>query len=122
LTLEALQMAPRRRKPQSGLVHHSDRGGSYVADAYLQVLRENSIVISASRPGKPADNAVCERFMRTFKDDEIRIRGYDDITEARKSIARYLDDTYNNRRLHSNLAYVPPAEFEKALSLKPSLT
>lgn len=122
LTLEALQLALRERKPYIGLVHHFDRGGSYVADDYRQVLREHSIIISTSRPGKPADNAICERFMRTFKDDEIRIRDYNNIVEARKSIARYLDDTYNNRRLHSSIGYVLPAEFEKTNSLKPSLT
>jgi putative transposase len=122
LTLEALEMALRRRKPIAGLVHHSDRGGSYVADDYLAVLRSHSIAISMSRAGRPADNAICERFMRTFKDDEIRIREYADLLDARKSIARYLDLTYNNHRLHSSLGYVPPAEFEKTYSLKPSLT
>jgi putative transposase len=115
-------MALRRRKPAAGLVHHSDRGGSYVADDYLAVLRSHAIAISMSRTGRPADNAICERFMRTFKDDEIRIRDYADLPDARKSIARYLDLTYNNHRLHSSSGHVPPTEFEKAYSLKPSLT
>jgi transposase InsO family protein len=60
--------------------------------------------------------------MRTFKDDEIRIRDYADLLDARKPVARYFDLTCNNRRLHSSLRYVPPAQFEKIRSLKSSLT
>lgn len=120
LTIEALQMALRRRKPAPGLIHHSDRGGSYSADDYLTILRGRGILISMSRAGTPSDNAICERFMRTFKDEEIRIRDYLDHADARRSIARYLDHTYNHRRLHSSLGYRPPAEFE-ALHLEPTL-
>jgi putative transposase len=120
LTIEALQMALRRRKPPAGLIHHSDRGGSYSADDYLAILRGRGIQISMSRAGKPSDNAICERFMRTFKDEEIRIRDYIDHADARRSIARYLDHTYNNLRLHSSLGYRPPAEFE-ALAIEPTL-
>lgn len=120
LTIEALQMALRRRKPPAGLIHHSDRGGSYSADEYLAILRAGGIQISMSRAGTPSDNAICERFMRTFKDEEVRIRDYADHDDARRSIARYLDHTYNNRRLHSSLGYRPPAEFE-ALTSEPTL-
>ena len=66
-----------------------------------------------SRVGKPSDNAVCERFMRTFKDEELLMREYVDLVDARRSIARFLDVTYNLRRLHSALGYRPPAEFEQ---------
>lgn len=112
LTIEALRMAIRRRNPQPGLIHHSDRGGSYCADDYLDVLRGIGSTVSMSRAGMPADNAICERFMRTLKDEEIRIREYVDYDQAFRSIARFLDDTYNHRRLHSSLGYRPPAEFE----------
>lgn len=121
LTIEALQMALRRRRPRVGLIHHSDRGGSYSADDYLAILRNHGIQISVSRAGKPSDNAICERFMRTFKDEEVRIRDYADFADARRSFARYLDHTYNNRRLHSSLGYRPPAEFE-AINIEPTLT
>ncbi len=112
LTLEALAMALRRRKPGPGLVHHSDRGGSYSSDDYLALLRAHAIQISMSRAGTPSDNAICERFMRTFKEEEIRVRDYADYDDFRHSIARYLNHTYNNQRLHSSLNYRPPAEFE----------
>ena len=120
LTIEALQMALRRRNPNPGLIHHSDRGGSYSSDDYLTILRARGMHISMSRAGKPSDNAICERFMRTFKDEEIRIRDYADHADARRSIARYLDHTYNHRRLHSSLGYRPPAEFE-TLNTEPTL-
>ena len=114
LTLEALRMATGRRRPGRGTIHHSDRGGSYVSDDYQSELLSQGFEISLSRPGKPADNGICERFMRTFKDDEIRVRDYLDTAEAYRSIAKYLNVTYNSRRLHSSLGYVPPAEFEAA--------
>ncbi len=123
LALEALRMAIRRRRPRIGMIHHSDRGGSYVADDYQTELRRHGFLISLSRPGKPADNAICERFMRTLKDEEIRVRDCTDIQEAYNSIERYLEKTYNTQRLHSSLGYVPPAEFEasKDLTLQPQL-
>jgi len=116
LTIEALQKALRRRNPKPGLIHHSDRGGSYSADDYLAILRARNIEISMSRPGMPSDNAICERFMRTFKTEEIRVRDYLDHADARRSIARFLDHTYNDRRLHSSLGYRPPTEFESVTS------
>ena len=121
LTIDALQMALRRRKPGPGLIHHSDRGGSYSADDYLTILRKRGIRISMSRAGTPSDNAICERFVRTFKDEEVRIRDYADYADARRSFAHYLDLTYNHRRLHSSLGYRPPAEFE-ALNHESTLT
>lgn len=112
LTLAALRMALQRRQPQAGLIHHSDRGSQYAADDYVRVLRAYGIEISMSRAGTPSDNAICERFMRTFKEEEILIRDYVDIADAVRSIRRYLEVTYNQRRLHSALGYRPPAEFE----------
>jgi len=112
LAAEAVNMAIRQRKPKSDVIHHSDRGGSYCSDDYLSILREHGMTISMSRAGTPSDNAICERFMRTLKDDEIRIRDYADFDDARRSIAKFLNVTYNHTRLHSSLGYRPPAEFE----------
>ena len=112
LTLAALRMALHRRQPPPGLIHHSDRGSQYAADEYVRVLRAYGIEISMSRAGTPSDNAICERFMRTFKEEEVLIRDYADIVDAVRSMRRYLEVTYNQRRLHSALGYRPPAEFE----------
>jgi len=112
LTLGALRMALARRRPAPGLIHHSDQGVQYAAHEYVAVLRDHRIEISMSRAGKPNDNAACERFIRTLKHEEIYLRDYADIEDARRCIGRFLDDIYNYKRLHSALGWMPPAEFE----------
>jgi transposase InsO family protein len=67
LTLEALRMALRRRRPAPGLVHHSDQGVQYAAGDYVELLQVHGIQISMSRRGNPYDNATCESFMKTLK-------------------------------------------------------
>lgn len=112
LTLEALRMALRRRRPTPGLVHHSDRGVQYAASDYLDLLTAHGIRISMSRRGNPYDNATCESFMKTLKYEEVHRSEYRDLEEARRSIGVFLEKVYNQKRLHSALGYVPPAEFE----------
>ena len=112
LTLEALRRALQQCKPGPGLVHHSDRGVQYASADYTDLLKENGIVISMSRRGKPYDNAVCESFMKTLKYEEVYRTEYRDLAEARASIGAFLEKVYNQKRLHSALGYLPPAEFE----------
>jgi len=115
LTLRALQMALSRRVVEPGLVHHSDRGSQYASLDYTNLLKENGIVISMSRKGNPWDNAACESFMKTLKYEEVHRNEYRDLTEARAEIREFLEKVYNQKRLHSALGYVPPAEFEAGL-------
>lgn len=112
LTLAALRMALSRRVVQPGLVHHSDRGSQYASDDYTDLLKKNGIDISMSRKANPWDNAACESFMKTLKYEEVHRNEYRDLNEARSSIAQFLEKVYNNKRLHSALGYLPPAEFE----------
>jgi putative transposase len=113
LTLAALHMALSRRVVDAGLVHHSDRGSQYASTAYTDLLKANGIEISMSRKGNPWDNAACESFMKTLKYEEVLRNEYRDLAEARSSIREFLEKIYNQKRLHSALGYLPPAEFER---------
>ena len=112
LTLSALHMALSRRVVRPGMVHHSDRGSQYASNEYTDLLKEHGIAISMSRRGNPWDNASCESFMKTLKYEEVLRNDYRDLTDARSSIAEFLEKVYNQKRLHSALGYLPPAEFE----------
>ena len=121
LTLAALRTAIECRRPQPGLVHHSDRGVQYASLEYTGLLKENCITISMSRKGNPYDNAFCESFMKTLKYEEVHRQEYRDLAEARSSVARFVEKVYNGKRLHSALGYRPPVEFESSL-LPPPLS
>jgi transposase InsO family protein len=112
LSLNALKMAISTRTVTAGLVHHSDRGVQYAATEYTDLLKQNKITISMSGLGNPYDNAKAESFMKTLKHEEVLINEYDTIDDARQSIAHFIDDVYNRKRLHSSLGYMPPVEFE----------
>lgn len=119
LTLAALQMALSRREVTVGLVHHSDRGVQYAASAYTQMLKDNGITISMSRKANPWDNAACESFMKTLKHEEVHRTEYRNLADARARVGQFLESIYNDRRLHSSLAYRSPNEFEKSLAPGP---
>ena len=112
LAIAALVMALAERRPQPGLVHHSDRGVQYASHQYTSLLKENQVQISMSRKGNPYDNAACESFMKTLKYEEVYRNEYRDFAGVRASIGEFLERVYNQKRLHSALGYVPPAEFE----------
>ena len=113
----ALEMALAARQPTPGLVHHSDRGYQYASAEYVQVLQQHAIVPSMSRPANPYDNATCESFMKTFKQEEIHANHYHDLDHLRSNIETFIELYYNRSRLHSALGYLPPEEFEQTLTL-----
>jgi putative transposase len=112
LALGALQSAISERQPKPGLVHHSDRGVQYASSAYVNALREHGLIPSMSRPGNPYDNAMCESFMKTLKQEEIYCSEYHDLTALKDNVGSFIDHYYNRLRLHSALGYASPEAFE----------
>jgi len=112
---EALEMAVKQRRPAAGLVHHSDRGVQYACGDYVKRLEAHGITISMSRPGNPYDNAWAESFMKTLKVEEVDGRRYRNFDHASSCIGKFIEEIYNQQRLHSALEYRSPIEFETAL-------
>jgi len=112
LCLEALSMALRRRQPDGGLLHHSDRGSQYASGDYQVELNRRGIVCSMSRRGDCYDNAVAESFFGTLKAELVDRQPWATRSQVCNAIAEYIEVFYNVRRLHSALGYVSPAEFE----------
>src|SRR5262249_862607 len=110
--LEALESALSQRQPAPALIHHSDRGIQYASNNYVERLEADGIIISMSRPGNPYDNAWAESFMKTLKTEEVDGRRYRDLEDATSSIGRFIDEVYNQQRLHSAFDYRSPIQFE----------
>jgi putative transposase len=116
LTIAALEQAIERRQPSPGLVHHSDRGLQYAAQPYVDILLRHGMIPSMSRPANPYDNAACERFMRTLKQEEVNCQDYEDLQDLKLHLEEFVDRYYNRERLHSALGYQTPEQFERSLS------
>lgn len=115
LTLTALNNAisARQKFIFSNLIHHSDRGVQYASDDYVKLLKDFEIQISMSGSGNPYDNAFAESFMKTLKVEEVYINEYENFDDALKNIKRFIEDVYNEKRLHSSIGYLPPNKFER---------
>jgi putative transposase len=112
LVLEALHQAYWRRKPDKGLIHHSDRGSQYAAHDYQQQLKTFGMIPSMSRKGNCYDNAIAESFFHTLKNDQFGDQIYSTREEARQGVIDYIEMFYNSYRLHSSLGYMAPNDFE----------
>jgi len=116
LVVAALAGALQARKPPPDWIHHSDQGVQYACREYVAVLQGARARISMSGKGRPRDNAQAESFMRTLKHEEVYLQDYQTFAEAKRSMGRFIDDVYNQKRLHSSLGYRPPSEFEALLA------
>jgi transposase InsO family protein len=115
LVVAALRKAIAERQPGIGLVHHSDRGTQYASREYVTLLEQHGMEPSMSRAGRPYDNAMCESFIKTLKQEEIYTRQYRDRADMELHIAEFLEQYYNRYRLHSALGYRSPVNFERDL-------
>ena len=110
LVVRALQKAFEHSRPQ---IHHSDHGMQYLSDRYVSLLKQAGVEISMAGKGRTWENGYAERFIRTLKEEEVYLHEYEDIHDARAHIARFIEDVYMRRRVHSALGYLTPAEFEE---------
>jgi transposase InsO family protein len=113
LVESALSMAAARRRPCSGILHHTDRGSQYASHDYQQLLSAHHMEVSMSRKGDCYDNALMESFFSTLK-AECATGVYASRSEARQSIFEYIEVWYNRKRRHSAIGYVSPEAFERA--------
>lgn len=114
LTQVALEHALQHHCPE---IHHSDQGFQYATRVYTRLLEKHQVQISMAAVGKPEENGYAERLMRTIKEEEVDLSEYRDYAEAKDRIGQFLEDVYNQKRIHSALGYLTPVEFELAYRL-----
>jgi putative transposase len=117
LVVDALEMAIGRRRPEAGLLSHSDRGSQYASDHYQRVLASEGIVCSMSEVGQCWDNAPVESFFGRLK-CELGVEVFETRDQARAELFEYLEVFYNRVRRHSSLGFLSPVEFERTYNPK----
>jgi len=112
-TIAALEMAVKNRRPEDGLIFHSDRGVQYCAQSFCTILRERCPAVrqSMSRKGNCWDNACGESFFKTLKRELETLDGKHSEADVRQSVFFYIEAYYNRVRMHSVLDYVAPNMF-----------
>ena len=112
LVEDALSMAFSTRRPEKGVIFHSDRGCQYTSKDFAELARNNGVVLSVGRKGECWDNAVAESFFATIKRELIYTRAWPTRAGLRRAVFEYIEGWYNTRRLHSTLGYMSPAKYE----------
>jgi len=122
LVVDALKMALARRRPDPGLVHHSDQGSQYVSLGFGQAAHDAGIALSMGSRGDAYDNAVAESFFATLKKELVHRRSWPTRRELGSAVFEYIESFYNRERRHSTLGMLSPAEYEQnqgnAISIK----
>lgn len=114
LPMAALNMALAQRKPNAGLIFHSDQGTVYASYDYRELLQANGVLPSMSRKGNCHDNAVAESFFSNLKNEVMHDRLFGSRDEAKAAVSNYIEVYYNRQRLHQTLGYQTPAAIEAA--------
>ena len=118
LVMNALRMSYWRRRPNPGVIFHSDRGSQYCSRDFQNLLEMYGMKSSMSRKGNCWDNAVAESFFGSLKTERVFLTNYSSREKARRDIVDYIEMFYNSQRLHSYLGYISPNRFEELWPLK----
>jgi len=113
LVNEALKSAYWLRKPNAGLIIHTDRGSQYASDKHRKLIQDYQMVQSMSRRANCWDNAPMESFFKTLKVERLHQRRYESRTQAKLDIVDWIEGFYNRKRLHSSIGYVTPIDIER---------
>ena len=111
--VDELQMALARRRPEPGLIHHSDQGGQYVSLAFGRAARDAGIAVSMGSRGDADDNAVAETFFATLKKELVNRRSWPSRLELQSAVFEYIEAFYNRQRRHSTLGMLSPVTYEQ---------
>ncbi|MCR4256682.1 MAG: IS3 family transposase [Candidatus Uhrbacteria bacterium] len=122
LALAALRQAIAQRQPPPGCVHHSDRGVQYLCNDYVALLNEHKFAISNSAKGNPYHNAFVESFMKTLKQEEVYLANYETYLDVLENLPTFIEEVYNEKRVHSGIDYLTPSELEEQIKIDPTLT
>jgi putative transposase len=117
LVVDALEMAVARRRPDAGLVHHSDQGSQYTSLVFTRRCKAVGIDVSMGSRGDCYDNSPHESFHASLKKDLIHRRAWPTKAEARTAVFEYVEAFYNRRRRHSRLGMLSPVDFENSTLL-----